>query len=127
MPVAQKALAGKRVLIVEDEILIALLLEDFLGGFGCTTVGPYRTVAQALDAARTEDLDLAVLDVNLCGERVYPVAEMLAERQIPFLLLSGYGDDAVPPDRTDWKVCSKPFKSEMLEEMLLALTEPAAR
>jgi DNA-binding response OmpR family regulator len=125
MIAAEMALTGKRVLIVEDEMLVALLIEDFLADMGCTTVGPFRSVAVALEAARTEDLDLAVLDVNLDGERVYPVAEMLAERRIPFLFLSGYGEEAIPPGHAEWKVCAKPFRSEVLMRMLAALVAPA--
>jgi len=121
----EKALAGKRVLIVEDEMLVALLIEDFLADLDCRSIGPFGSVATALVAARTEDLDLAVLDVNLDGERVYPVAEVLAERGIPFLFLSGYGEEAIPPDHPGWKVCAKPFKSEMLVRMLCSLLAPA--
>jgi DNA-binding response OmpR family regulator len=116
----QMALAGKRVLIVEDELLVALMIEDFLGDFGCTTIGPCGSVENALLAVRTETLDLAVLDVNLAGERVYPVAEALAERHIPFLFLSGYGEDAIPPGHSDWKVCAKPFRGAELAAMLAA-------
>lgn len=120
MFIAHPELAGKRVLIVEDELLVALLLEDFLLDLGCDTVGPCSNVAQALEVARTEALDLAVLDVNLDGEQVYPVAELLLKRNIPFLFLSGYGDEAIPPGREDWKVCAKPFKSDELAKMLSA-------
>jgi DNA-binding response OmpR family regulator len=125
MVAAPQVLAGKRVLIVEDEMLIALLIEDFLADMGCKTVGPYRSVATALEAARTEPLDLAVLDVNLDGERVYPVAEILAARHIPFLFLSGYGEEAIPENHAEWKVCAKPFKSDVLMQMLSALLETA--
>ena len=125
MVVPRRLLAGKRVLIVEDEMLIALLIEDFLTDIGCHTIGPYGTLAAGLQAARSEALDLAVLDVNLDGERVYPVAEVLAERQIPFLFLSGYGDEAIPFGRENWKVCAKPFKGEVLVRMLAELLEPA--
>jgi CheY-like chemotaxis protein len=116
-------LTGKRVLIVEDELLVALLIEDLLIELGCQTLGPCGSVALALDAARSERFDLAVLDVNLAGEMVYPVAEVLAQRQIPFLFLSGYGDGAIPADRTEWRVCAKPFKSAELANMMSAALE----
>ncbi|MEA2773389.1 MAG: hypothetical protein QOD93_6351, partial [Acetobacteraceae bacterium] len=74
-------------------------------------------------AARTETFDLAVLDVNLGGEKVYPVAEVLAERHIPFLFLSGYGDEAIPPGHSDWRVCAKPFKGNDLAIMMSAALE----
>lgn len=108
------ALAGLRVMVVEDELLIAMLIEDTLGDQDCIIVGPFTTVPEALQAARSLPIDLAVLDVNLRGEKVYPVADALQGRGIPFLLLSGYGDDAIPPDRPGWQACSKPFESEDL-------------
>jgi CheY-like chemotaxis protein len=111
-------LIGKRVLIVEDEYLVAMLIEDVLEECGCSVLGPFGTVDAALEAARTETFDLAVLDVNLRGIKVYPVAELLAERHIPFLFLSGYGDEAVPLGRSTWKVCAKPFKTKDLIEKL---------
>ena len=73
----KRILDGKRVLIVEDEMLIALLIEDVLEEFGCTTLGPCGTVRKAMDMAQSESFDLALLDVNLNGEKVYPVAEFL--------------------------------------------------
>nr|WP_294545970.1 response regulator [uncultured Rhodopila sp.] len=121
MTAAERALSGKRVLVVEDELLVALMIEDFLTEFGCTTIGPCGTVETALHAVRTHALDLALLDVNLSGERVYPVAEALAERHVPFLFLSGYGEEAIPPGHADWKVCAKPFKGAKLAEMLCAV------
>lgn len=120
MTAAELALAGKRVLIVEDELLVALMIEDFLEEFGCTVIGPCSSVEAALLAVRTEAPDLALLDVNLSGERVYPVAEALAERRIPFLFLSGYGEEAIPPGHSDWKVCAKPFRGADLAGMLCA-------
>jgi CheY-like chemotaxis protein len=114
-------LAGKRVLVVEDEALVAILLEECLSDFGCIPVGPCNSLAKALEAVETETFDLAVLDINLNGEKVYPVAYALAERHIPFLFVSGYGNTGIPPDRNDWKVCTKPFKTDNLAAMLLAV------
>ena len=118
MKAAELALSGKRVLVVEDELLVALMIEDFLTEFGCTTIGPCGTVETAMHALLTEAPDLALLDVNLNGERVYPVAEALEQRHVPFLFLSGYGEDAIPPGRNGWKVCAKPFKGAELAGML---------
>jgi CheY-like chemotaxis protein len=120
MFVAPKVLAGKRVLIVEDELIIAMTIEDFLLECGCIIVGPCSTVAQAMDAVRVETPDLAVLDVNLGGQTAYPVAFALAERHIPFVFTSGYGDQAIPPGHDDWKVCAKPFTGDELIAMLAA-------
>jgi CheY-like chemotaxis protein len=113
------ALAGLRVLVVEDEMLVSLLIEDMLADQHCVIVGPYDRLASALEAARTEVIDLAVLDVNIDGRKIYPVADVLAAREIPFLLLSGYGANAVPSDHPDWPVCSKPFRAEELIDMLV--------
>lgn len=114
----ESVLAGLRVLVVEDEMTISLLIEDILDDEGCVVVGPFHRVTNALASAQTDAIDLAVLDVNVAGERVFPVAETLAARSIPFLLLSGYGQNALPPDHLDWMVCSKPFKPEKLVYML---------
>jgi CheY-like chemotaxis protein len=114
------SLAGKRVMVVEDEMLVALLIEDMLREEGCSILGPFNTVAKALIAVATGGFDLAVLDVNLAGEKVYPVAEALAARNIPFLFLSGYGEAAIPPGRPKWKVCNKPFRGSELTDMLSA-------
>ena len=116
-------LAGKKVLIVEDELLVALLIEEFLDQLGCSILGPCASVAKALAAAQSERFDLAVLDVNLAGEKVYPVADVLVERHIPFLFLSGYGEEAIPAGHRDWKVCTKPFKADVLATMMSAALE----
>src|SRR4051794_28478764 len=113
-----RELANRRILVVEDEMLVSLLIEEVLTDNECIIVGPYDRVPGALEAARTLDLDAAVLDVNLAGAKVYPVAEMLWERGIPFLLLSGYGPGAVPVEHPTWPVCSKPFRAEELITML---------
>jgi DNA-binding response OmpR family regulator len=126
MMITPPILAGKRVLIVEDELLVALLIEDFLVELGCSTLGPCGSVANALVTARSETFDLAVLDVNLAGEKVYPVAEVLAERHIPFLFLSGYGDEAIPVGRSEWMVCAKPFKGDDLATMMSAALTASA-
>jgi CheY-like chemotaxis protein len=114
-------LQGKRILVVEDEMLVALLIEDLLIDLGCIVLGPFDTVATALRAALMEGFDLALLDVNVAGEKVFPVADALAARHIPFLFLSGYGASAIPPGHAAWKVCSKPFKGNELTDMLLSL------
>ena len=111
-------LAGLKILVVEDEVLVSLLIEDILTEEGCTIVGPFDRVPAALRAARDEAIDLALLDVNVAGVKVYPVAEILAARRIPFLLLSGYGRQAVPPEHPEWRVCGKPFRPENLVAIL---------
>ena len=106
-------------MVVEDELLVSMLIEDLLADLGCTVVGPYTNVSDAEAAAPDVKADLAVLDVNLRGVKVYPVAEILSKRGIPFLLLSGYGNDAIPCDRPQWRACSKPFKADELIRLLV--------
>jgi CheY-like chemotaxis protein len=120
MFIPEPLLAGKRVLIVEDESMVAMLIEGLLEECECSIVGPCNTFEKALEAARTETFDLAVLDVNLRGTMVYPVAELLSARHIPFLFVSGYGDDAIPPGHDAWRVCAKPFKGNDLVKMMSA-------
>jgi len=117
----QPALASRRILVAEDELAIAMLLETALEEQSCAIVGPYGSLAETLAAARTEQLDLAVLDINLAGEMVFPAAEVLAARGVPFLLLSGYGQDGLPPDRQHWPVCGKPFRLDELVSVLAGL------
>ena len=107
-------LAGKRVMIVEDELLVALMVEDVLTDAGCIVVGPFSRVPEALTAARTEMIDAALLDVNVANEKVFPVAHALEERGIPFLFLTGYGQMALPQDRPHWEACAKPFQADQL-------------
>jgi DNA-binding response OmpR family regulator len=112
-------LQGKRVMIVEDESLVALMIEDILLEQECEILGPYTNLADALTAAHGETMDVALLDVNLRGVKIYPVARALSDRGVPFLLLSGYGADAVPADEPSWRACAKPFTPEDLIRMLI--------
>ena len=89
--------SGLRVLVVEDELLVALALEDILNDMGCEIVGPVSQIEEAETFARTRDLDAAILDVNVRGRLIYPVAEVLAARGVPVLFCSGYSDTAVLP------------------------------
>ncbi len=106
-------------MVVEDEMLVSLMIEDILADHHAAVVGPFEEVARALVAARQEHIDAAVLDVNVGGLKVYPVAEALSARRIPFLFVSGYGDAAIPAERSEWQVCSKPFDPTNLVAMLL--------
>jgi CheY-like chemotaxis protein len=85
-----------RTLVVEDEFLLATMLSDDLTSAGYAVVGPFTTLESALVGSREEQVDLAVLDVKLGEERVYPLADQLIERQMPFVLLTGYGANDLP-------------------------------
>lgn len=119
----EPTLEGLRVLIVEDETLIAMMLEDLLEEIGCRIAGAAATVAQALDqlGALGGQFDAAVLDVNLGGEKVYPVADELAARGVPFMFATGYGTSGVSelyPERT---VIAKPYRLSTLSQALRSL------
>jgi DNA-binding response OmpR family regulator len=114
MVATPRALAGKHILIVEDERDLALMLDDLVTSFGCTPVGPCNTLAGALKAIERDRFDIVLLDVDLCGQSSYPVAEALADRRIPFLYTSGDPDLAIPYRDRGWKLCPKPFTAEQL-------------
>jgi DNA-binding response OmpR family regulator len=113
---------GQRVLVVEDELLLAMLLQAILEDAGYTVVGPIGRLDQALQAARQEDFSLALLDVNLNGEKVFPVAEVLAERKVPFAFLTGYDRETLPPRHTAAATLYKPISIALLLGTLAALS-----
>ncbi|MGZ3275939.1 MAG: response regulator [Caulobacteraceae bacterium] len=104
-----------RLLLVEDEALIALMLEDMVEGMGCAVTGLAPRVALGVSMAETGQFDVAILDVNVAGENVEPVAERLASRGVPFIFATGYGEAGVPLRYRDRPVVAKPFRSDQLE------------
>lgn len=111
-------LAGKRILIVEDEPIIAMSLEDMLHDFGCEVVGPVLRLADARATARDERLDGAILDVNLGDGPTFSVAEILAGRGIPFCFSTGYGESAIPVEFDSAPVLQKPYLQDVLAARL---------
>ena len=97
-----------RVLVVEDESLVALDIENMLEEMGCKVVASVPRLVKALDLASRLDFDLAVLDINLAGEVVYPLAFRLAARGIPFLFSTGYSTSTLPPELRDRPILKKP-------------------
>jgi DNA-binding response OmpR family regulator len=116
-----------RVLLVEDEMLVAFLIEGYLREFGCEIVGPVSRVAKALRMVEAETFDLALLDINLAGEEVYPVASQLKARGVPFVLLSGYGPDRLRDEWIGSPILSKPIQSEALKASIETLMQGAAK
>ena len=116
------ALKDLRVLIVEDEALVSMLLEDMLEDMGCTLAGSAANLDQAVEAASGLDLDVAILDMNLAGKDSLPVAEALAERGKPFIFATGYGESGVPDAWRDRPTLQKPFSMRDVEEALMKAT-----
>lgn len=105
-------------LVVEDEYLIALEVEITLLNAGCVVVGPFANVQAALEALKVEKVDLALLDVNLAGELVFPMAYFLEGGGTPFLFVTGHGQTILPSNRPSWEACPKPFQPDELTERL---------
>jgi CheY-like chemotaxis protein len=113
--------ATLRILVVEDELMIRMLLEDMLGELGHTIAAAAARIDEALDAARTAEFDLAILDVNLNGEPISPVADALVARGVPFVFATGYGEHGLPAPYRDRPTLKKPFQLESLEQMLISV------
>jgi len=115
-------LQGLRVLIVEDETLVAMLLEDMLADHGCVVAGAATRMPQALEMIGDETLDIqaAVLDVNLAGEPSFPLAERLAAKGVPFVFATGYGAGGLPEAWRDRPTLHKPFSHEDVGRLLKA-------
>ena len=118
------ALKGVRVLVVEDEYLVAILIEEILQSAGCVVMGPVPRLPEALDAIDRESCDVAVLDVNLAGERINPVADALSERNVPFLFVTGYGANSLPREYAQRPHICKPFRMAELLGALSSVVKP---
>lgn len=115
-----KGLDGMRVLVIEDEALVAMLIEDILADLGCIVAGTATRLEEAIGLAGSLAFDVAILDMNLDGFRTDSVAEALAERGIPFLFATGYGSGGVPEAFRGVPVLPKPFGEGQLRRTLLA-------
>ena len=111
-------LAGTRVFIVEDEALILDTLQDMLEGLGCQVVESALRVDEALSKLVGLDFDVAVLDVNVAGTRIDPVADLLADRGMPFLFASGYGRGSLPAAHRERVLLTKPYRTVDLRAAL---------
>jgi len=112
-------LNGRRVLVVEDESLVAMLLETILEDMGCTPVGPASTVDAGLTMATDEQLDAALLDVNVAGKQVFPIAEALKARGVPFVFSTGYGEGGLPDEWRGQAAIQKPFTEAAVRDALM--------
>ena len=114
-------LSGKRVLIVEDEALLAMAIDDILSDLGCVVVGPALSLDQAQTLAGHEPLDAAVLDVNVGGASSFGIADILRQRSVPFCFVTGYGSASLPPQYAGVPVLAKPFGYAALGAVLRGL------
>ena len=117
----KRFLDGLCVLVVEDEAIISFLLEDMLAELGAADVRHAGNLVAALSFLETHTPDLAVLDVNLGGERVYPVAEQLEAKGVNFIFTTGYGRGGIEPRWAQRPVVQKPFNVEAMTQALKAL------
>jgi CheY-like chemotaxis protein len=116
----QQVNGARSILIVEDEPLIAMMLEDFLLSLGHEVRGTCESVGEALKAVQAADFDIAILDVNLKGESVWPVAAELRDREIPFILASGGHVDPPPAEFKDVPMIDKPYTIDRVTPALEA-------
>ena len=110
--------AGKRVLVVEDELMIRMLLEGMLTDLGHTVAAEAGGIEEALALAKEADIDVAILDVNLNNRPITPVVEVLIERGVPFVFASGYGQRGVPEPYRQNPTLQKPFQVEALAQAI---------
>ncbi|WP_045161956.1 response regulator [Stutzerimonas stutzeri] len=122
---SERSFEHLRVLVVEDEALVGMLLEDMLSDIGCAHVEVLSRFADGLQAAETGSFDLAVLDVNLDGVASFPIAEQLIARNIPLLFATGYGVDGMDPRFSDIPTLQKPFFFSDLERVVSQALEGA--
>ena len=117
--------AVPRLLVVEDEYLIRMLLEDMLGDLGYSVAAAVGSIAEAREFASTGEFNAAILDVNLDGQEIFPVADILAERSLPFVFVTGYGERSLPERYRDRPALQKPFQAEQLNSALAGLLATA--
>ena len=118
---AQRIAEGRRVLVVEDEMTIALMIEEMLLDLGAQVIGPESRLDAALRLAGEASLDAAILDVNIRGGSSYPVADILAARGIPFIFCSGYNDWALEERHRDRPRLTKPYSLKALQDQVKQL------
>ena len=125
----QITVAGNRVMIVEDEALVAMALREALDELGFSVLGPFNRISEAMIALRNNHIDAAVLDVNLGGELIYPLADVLAADHVPFVFITGYGAEEIEPRYARVPVLQKPIEADALKSVFVrqpAVSDAAA-
>ena len=118
-----RSLAGKQLLMVEDEFLVGMMAKRLLESMGAAVLGPYARLADGIAAAKTERFDGALLDLNLAGESAEPLADLLTARAVPFIFLTGYQRDSIDRRYANVPVLQKPIEAESLERVLVSLLD----
>jgi PAS domain S-box-containing protein len=124
---SQRAVAGNRLLLVEDEVLTGMMMSEMLTELGFDVIGPFGRVADAMEAVGREDFHAAVLDVNLDGEMVYPVADAVVARGVPFVFVTGYGAEGIERRFSQIPVLQKPIERQMLQRAFIDVGEQFAQ
>ena len=109
---------GCSVFLVEDEVMIRMMVADMLEELGHSIAGEAGEISHAIKLAQSTEFELAILDVNVNGHMITPVAELIKARNLPFIFATGYGAAGVPAEYRDQPTLQKPFLIEKLEEMI---------
>lgn len=123
---ADPLLTNTDILVVEDEMLVMMAIEDMLTDLGCTSITFASSIDQALELIEAKRFDLATLDVNLHGQRSYPVAHALVSRGVPFAFSTGYGEHGVSEGLGDRPLLTKPYNQQQFVDVLSAMLAPPA-
>jgi CheY-like chemotaxis protein len=117
--------AGCSIFLVEDEVMIRMMVADMLEELGHTVAAEAGEIGEAVKLVQSTDFDLAILDVNVNGKVITPVAELIAARNRPFIFATGYGSSGLPPEYRDRPALQKPFQLETLAQMIAATMKSA--
>ena len=118
--VTNGSVSGKRLLLVEDEALVGMMMKDSLTELGFSVIGPFSRIADAMQAAREETFQAAILDINVKGEMIYDLADAIAARDIPLIFVTGYGSEAIEERFKTVPVLQKPVDRTALERVLVS-------
>ena len=110
---------GNRILLVEDEVLVAMMMRDMLTELGFAVVGPFSRLSEAMVAAVHDGIDAGIINVNLGGDFVYPVADVLVARRIPFVFVTGYGVESIDPRFAQVPIVKKPVQRQALQKIFV--------
>jgi CheY-like chemotaxis protein len=121
MASAEGDLLGRRVLVVEDESLVTMFIQDSLAEIGCEVIGVASRYSDAIEKARSLSFDVAILDLNLNGQMSFAIADLLAERGVPFVFTTGYGKEVLPAQFQAVPVLHKPWQTRHMEGALRAV------